>query len=185
MTLVSAVVGAAPIYEFDHRALYAALRDAQTERRLSWSAVASEIWALSADLNARRHDHPISPQTITALGKQERCTCQHALFYLRWLDRSPESFLKTTKPVVTDEPLPHAGPDRRLRWQLRQLFTAIEAHKSEHALTWDAVAAELGCTPSQVTGLRTAKFATSMELAMRAVQWLGRPAADFIYAAKW
>jgi hypothetical protein len=41
------------------------------------------------------------------------------------------------------------------------------------------------CTPSQLTGLRTAKFATGMNVAMRIVQWLDRPAADFVYAAQW
>jgi hypothetical protein len=30
-----------------------------------------------------------------------------------------------------------------------------------------------------------ARFATGMDLAMRIVQWLGRPAADFVYAATW
>jgi hypothetical protein len=34
-------------------------------------------------------------------------------------------------------------------------------------------------------GLRTAKFATGMDLAMRIVQWIDRPAADFIYRATW
>jgi hypothetical protein len=43
----------------------------------------------------------------------------------------------------------------------------------------------LQCTPSQLTGLRTARFATNMNLAMRIVQWLDRAAADFIYAATW
>ena len=53
-------------------------------------------------------------------------------------------------------------------------------------MTWaEQLAHELRCTPSQLTGLRTAKFATSMTLAMRITQWLDRPAADFIYSARW
>jgi hypothetical protein len=37
-----------------------------------------------------------------------------------------------------------------------------------------------------LTGLRTAKFATGMGLAMRITQGLGRPpAADFVYVANW
>jgi len=43
----------------------------------------------------------------------------------------------------------------------------------------------LGCSPSQLTGLRTAKFATGIDLAMRTVRWTGRPAADFVYLASW
>ena len=53
------------------------------------------------------------------------------------------------------------------------------------ALTWPELASVLRCTPNQLTGLRTAKFATGMTLAMRITQWLDRPAADFVYAAKW
>jgi hypothetical protein len=40
-------------------------------------------------------------------------------------------------------------------------------------------------TPNQLTGLRNAKFATSMRLAMRITQALHRPAADFVYVAEW
>jgi hypothetical protein len=43
----------------------------------------------------------------------------------------------------------------------------------------------LGCTPNQLTGLGTARFATGMDLAMRIAQWIGRPAADFVYPATW
>jgi hypothetical protein len=48
-----------------------------------------------------------------------------------------------------------------------------------------ALAVILSCNPNQLTGLRTAKFATGMDLAMRIVQWMGRPAADFLYPASW
>jgi hypothetical protein len=51
-------------------------------------------------------------------------------------------------------------------------------------MTWPELAAVLGCTPSQLTRLRTAKFATGMDLAMRIVQWLDQPAASFVYPAK-
>jgi hypothetical protein len=37
----------------------------------------------------------------------------------------------------------------------------------------------------QLTALRTAKYATGMDIAMRIVQWLDRPAADFVYLATW
>ena len=48
-------------------------------------------------------------------------------------------------------------------------------------MTWIALAG----SPGQLTGLRTAKYATTMDLAMRITQWLGRPAADFVYPAAW
>jgi hypothetical protein len=97
--------------------LFAALDAQRQERGLSWSGVAREIWELSAELNARRRDHPIRPSTLTGMAKRGDISCQHALFMLRWLGRSPESFLRGATTVV-GAPLPAAGPDQRLRWNL-------------------------------------------------------------------
>jgi hypothetical protein len=170
---------------FDVAALYSALDAQRNERGLSWSQVANELWQLSAELNDRRRDHPISPSTLTNMAKKPRISCQHALFMLRWLDRSPESFLEG---ATLDDPsfaLPPAGSDRRLRWSLKILYATTDEKRRQEDLTWPQLAVILGCSPNQLTGLRTAKFATNMDLAMRIVQWIGRPAADFVYLAKW
>jgi hypothetical protein len=103
--------------EFDVSALFAALDAQREERGLSWSGVAREIWELSAELNARRRDHPISPATLTGMAERGGVSCQHALFMLRWLGRSPESFLRGATPFAAGA-LPAAGPDQRLRWNL-------------------------------------------------------------------
>jgi plasmid maintenance system antidote protein VapI len=78
-----------------------------------------------------------------------------------------------------------AGPDRRLRWALKLLYASMDEKRRQDGLTWSDLAAILGCTSNQLTGLRTAKFATGMDLAMRIVQWIGRPAADFVYPVAW
>jgi hypothetical protein len=103
---------------------------------------------------------------------------------LRWLGRAPEDFL--TGPVVDvgDVRLPDAGPDSRLRWNLNELYAALNEQRRERGLTWAVLAQELDCTPSRLTNLRTARFA-DMDLAMRVTQWLGRPAAAFIHPADW
>jgi hypothetical protein len=176
----------AVIHRFDVSALYAALDDRRAELGLSWKQVADQLWQLSSELNDRRRDHPISPSTLTGMAANPRTSCQHALFMLRWLDRTPESFLAGI--VDGDNPrfaLPRAGPDRRLRWSLKLLWAATDEKRRDEGLTWGQLADLLGCTPSQLTGLRTARFATGMDLAMRIVQWLGRPAADFVYLARW
>jgi hypothetical protein len=173
------IMTAPAIRPFDAGALYRALDEQRTALGLSWTAVADQIWRLSADLNDRRRDHPISPSTLTGMARNPRTSCQHALFMLRWLGRTPESFL--TGGVER----PAAGPDRRLRWALKLLYASMDEKRREDGLTWPALAALLGCTPSQLTNLRTAKFATGMDVAMRIVQWLGRPAAVFVYPAKW
>jgi hypothetical protein len=173
------------IRRFDGAALYQALDAKRAGLGLSWTGVADQLWALSSVLNDQRSDHPISPSTLSKMATKPQTSCQHALFMLRWLDRSPESFLRG---AVADEPrfaLPEAGPDRRLRWALKILYAAMDEQRREQGLTWPALAAILGCTPHQLTGLRTAKFATGMDLAMRIVQWLDRPAAVFVYPATW
>ena len=173
------------IRPFDVAALYAALDDKRTELGLSWSGVAGQLWELSSELNGRRRDHPISPATLTNMARSPRTSCQHALFMLRWLGRAPESFLIGARGDDERFALPVAGPDRRLRWALKILYAAMDEKRRQDGLTWSDLATVLGCSPNQLTGLRTAKFATGMDLAMRIVQWLGRPAAHFVYAATW
>jgi hypothetical protein len=173
------------VNDFDARSMYAAMDAQRIQRGLSWRQVADEIWQQSSALNARRRDHPISPSTLTGVAKRGDCTCQHALFILRWLKRTPESFL-TVPPAVAGHPSRRAiGPSRRPRWDLDALYTALNARRQERKLTWDELAATLGCTASQLTGIRIARYAIGMRLAMRIVQWLEVPAASFIYAARW
>ena len=111
-------------------------------------------------------------------------SCQYALFVLGWLRRPPEDFL--TGPVVDvgDVRLPEAGADARLRWNLNQLYTALDEEHNDRGLTWTGLAQELDCTSSRLTNLRTARLA-DLDLAMRLTQWLRQPAAAFIHPAQW
>ena len=154
----------------------------RSARGMSWRQVADAIWEQSVELNARRRDHPISPSTLTGIAKRHDTTCQHALFILRWLGRSAESFVPG---AVIDAPLPVAGPDRRLRWSLVALHEAVDDRRRERGLTWVQLARELRCGPSQLTGIKTARYAISMRLAMRITQWLEQPASTFVYLAEW
>jgi hypothetical protein len=170
--------------EFDSAALFEALDRQRRELDLSWPQVARAMWDMSATLNDRRSDHPISPSTLTNLSKRGDTSCQHALFMLRWLDRSPESFLAGSSTPGTT-PLPVAGLQRRLRWNLQELYEAMNDRRIDSGLTWPALAGELRCSANQISGLRAVKYAISMRLAMRIVQWLGRPAADFVHLSTW
>jgi hypothetical protein len=172
------------LLEFDTDALLAALEAKRMSGGLSWPQVAREMWSLSVVLNSLRRDHPISSATLTGMARRHNTSCQHALIMLRWLDRSPESFL-AGDGMRWEVPLPPCGPDRRLRWDLLGLYDALDARRRECALTWPHLARELSCTPSQLTGIRKVRYAIGMRLAMRIVQWLERPAADFIYAVRW
>lgn len=175
----------AEIRDFDGFALFAALDAQRQERGLSWQGVADEIWLLSAALNDERRDHPISASTIRNIEKRGDTTCQHALFMLRWLGRAPESFLDGAPTTAKRVKMPGLDGSRRPRWHLKRLYAAMDEQRRAEAMTWPELAAVLRCTPSQLTGLKTARFATGMGVAMRIVQWLGRPASDFVYAATW
>lgn len=178
---------------FDVQAFYRALDAQRSERELTWPAVAQELWEMSSELAKRRgEDHPIAASTLTNVAKRGDTSCQHALFMLRWLGRAPEDFVDGALPS-TRAPLPPAGRDRRLRWHLHAtphrkvpgLYEALAERRAKLNITWPVLARELRCGPSQLTGLRTARFAVRMTLAMEITQWLERPAADFVYAAEW
>jgi hypothetical protein len=175
-------VSALPVFDF--AAFVAAFDARRRDRGLGWYEFADELWQQSSELNAQRMDHPLCGGAVKRLGARGATSCQYALFMLRWLGRAPEEFL--TGPVVDvgGARLPEPGPGSRLRWNLNQLHAALSERRQERGLTWPELAQELGCTPGRLTNLRTARMA-DMGLVMRVTQWLGRPAADFIHAARW
>jgi hypothetical protein len=177
--------GGVRVGDFEARALLDALDRQRLERALSWPQVAEAIWAQSSELNDRRHDHPIAVETITGMQRRNNISCQHALFMLRWIGCAPEEFIAHPVEGSAGVALPAAGPDRRLRWNLGALYEAMDAHRRDERLTWKSLADLLGCTHSQLTGIKRARFAIGMRLAMRITQWLALPASEFVYAARW
>src|SRR5689334_1329558 len=127
---------------FDALAMYAAMDAKRIELGLSWREAADAIWRQSIALNERRKDHPISPSTLTGIAKRGDTTCQHALFILRWLDRSPESFLRMPPRDLAATKLPSAGKNQRLRWNLGALYDAVSERRQQRHLTWAEAAAE-------------------------------------------
>jgi len=175
----------ASAHGFDNQAFFHAVDTRRREQQLSWPALATVIWEQSRALNQRRNDHPISPDTIRKMADRGGISCQHALFLLRWLGVPPETFIAAPEPGTAGIALPPADETQRLRWNLRKLYGVLNHARTERGATWQKAAQRIHCTPSQLTGLRTAKFATGMVLAMRITQALRRPAADFVYAADW
>ena len=118
------------------------------------------------------------------MGTRGETSCQYALFMLRWLGRPQEDFLAGPARQDGDTTLPEPGPGSRLRWDLHRLHTALNERRRFRGLTWAQLGQELGCTPSRLTNLRTAREA-DLDLTMRATQWLGKPAAEFVHPADW
>lgn len=170
---------------FDCSALIAALDDQRVERGLDWTRLADELWGQSSSLNAKLADHSMCPGALVRIARRaDAMSCQYALILLRWIRRAPEDFL--TGPVVDvgDHPLPEAGTDSRLRWDLGEVHAALNEQRCDRELTWAQLAEELHCTPNRLTNLRSARL-TDMDLAMRVTQWLGQPAARFVHPAQW
>jgi hypothetical protein len=169
---------------FDFAGFVRAYDSERRARGLGWYDFADELWDQSAELNAELADHPLCGGAVSRQGARGATSCQYALFLLRWLGRPPEDFLTGPTVDVGDARLPDAGPGHRLRWDLNRLYVALNERRQDVGLTWSALAEVLGCTPSRLTNLRTARLA-DLELAMRVTQWLRRPAADFIDAVRW
>ncbi|MBO0827840.1 MAG: hypothetical protein J2P24_08665 [Streptosporangiales bacterium] len=171
---------------FDVQAFFAAIDERRRREGLSWSRVAAQMWELSADFNAlHERYHPIAASTISGMARRGDTSCQHALVMLRWLERTPEDFIAEPRPGTAGVPLPEAGPAHFLRWDLKALYGALDESRVRRGATWRQAAQRLYCSPNQLTGLRTAKYATGMRLAMRICQALGRPSADFVHPADW
>ena len=169
---------------FDGSALIRALDAQREERGLDWVQTAEVLTLQAADLRAELADNAMCPGALVRTVRRGTMSCQYAVILLRWLQRSPEEFLVGQVTDVGVHPLPDAGPDRRLRWDLPQLYEAMNARRRELDMTWVALAAQLDCSPSRLTNLRTARLA-DMGLTMRITQWLALPAANFVHPATW
>jgi ribosome-binding protein aMBF1 (putative translation factor) len=171
--------------DFDVVRLWEAMEAERKTRGLSWSEVMAEIDAASSVLAARlgSKNHPMSASTVKNMVKRGSISCQHALGMLRWLGQPPEHFVphEASRPNV---PLPKAGADRRLRWDIWAMADLLDAGRRSRGLTWKQLAQELGCSPTQISSLRRLRYGISIQLAMRIARWLGRPAADFIVATE-
>lgn len=171
-----------PLATFDFAAFFTAVDDVRRDRGMGWYDLAAEMWDQSERLNAERDDHPLCGGAVSRLGARGETSCQYALYLLRWLGQAPEAFLTGPARNVGAVRLPDPGPDSRLRWDLAELHTALNDERQRQGLTWAGLAERIGCTPSRLTNLRTARMA-DLALVMRVTQWLRRPAADFIHPA--
>jgi hypothetical protein len=166
-----------PLCDFDINALHAALDAQRRARHLSWTELAVEI---NEPFNGTS-SIPISVTTIRTMQSKRSVTSAVVLQILRWLKRSPESFLSGRKSAPTEgELLPTPGPSRILRFDTKALHAALNAARVEQGMTWKQVAEELpGFTESMLTGLAAGPL-IGFPRVMLITQWLCRPASSFV-----
>ena len=153
---------------FDYRMLWEALEDERVRRGLTKTALVKDIAWLSAGV-------------IKKLEQGQATSCQHVTGLLRWLGRSPESFV----PGVKDDPayaLPDVGA-YAIRWSMPKLWAAVDARREASGASWATIESEFEWPGMRSFG-KDISYGIPMDLAMRVTQWLGMPAAAFMDRAE-
>jgi hypothetical protein len=162
--------------DFDLSALHAALDAERRARRLSWQELAREVSQQFAGVPVP----PISPTTFTGLATRTAAEGDGVLQMLRWLGRSPESFVPGYQsPSGHDETLPSVATNQLLRFDTKALYAALDARRAEQRLSWVEVAAAIGGVNAAGLTQLSKGGRTAFPLVVRLTRWLGRPVADF------
>ncbi|HSS75741.1 MAG TPA: hypothetical protein VLV54_03260 [Thermoanaerobaculia bacterium] len=163
--------------DFDIGALFAALDGQRQARGMSWQQVVRDINALFENVPAQ----PISVSTVTGMRNREAIEGDGVLQMLRWLKRAPESFVPGYPEAAAETlALPDVGPHQILRFDTRELYTALDAQRIARGMTWKQVASEIG----GFSAASLTRFAmggrTGFPQVMRITGWLRRPAVSFV-----
>lgn len=172
--------------DFSLRALYAAL-DAQRQAcGISWAQATREMNGPAKHgfaSSRNRASHALSPSTVTGTRTRLVAEADGVLQMLRWLDRTPESFVPRHAAANTaGARLPAVPPGHILRFDTRRIHAALDMQRAEREMTWSQVAEEIGVAASTLTHLAKGGR-TAFPHVMRIVRWLSRPAADFTHAS--
>jgi hypothetical protein len=162
------------VKDFDVAALSDALDARRSELGLTWQELAIRV----TDRPSRGSDRRIAASTFKGMSERGSVRDTVVLQALRWLGRSPESFV----PGL-DEASEHALPDDdsgRPALDTRAIYLAMNDKRAKGGLTWRDVAKELGpgFSPGMLTRL-AGGTGIGFPRVMRIFQWLGRPVAEF------
>jgi hypothetical protein len=164
------------MHQFDIQALSDALDAERNARGLTWIELVAEINAPFKHTTSI----PITLQTIRGMTKKRSVTSAVVLQILRWLNRSPESFLKGRHETRAEEHLPDAGPHQILRFDTSAIYEALQQERQRQGKTWAQVAKEMpGFTPNMLSNLVNGPL-IGFPRVMVLTQWLGRPAAAYV-----
>ena len=164
-----------PSNDFSLQDLYAALDAQRQERGYSWTRATREM----AQHGKR---HPLSPSTVKGMRTRAVAEADGVLAMLRWLGRSPESFLQGHETSERSGRLPDIPSGKVLRFDTTKIYAALDARRLERKMTWAQVAEGVGLGVSSLT--RLAKGGrTAFPGVMRIMRWLGEPSARFMRAS--
>jgi hypothetical protein len=171
-----------PLPAFDLAALHRAVDERRRTEGLSWAGLARAVSAPFTELPGTR---AMAVSTIRRWADAPSAEGDGVLQALRWLGRSPESFVAGHPLARADETLlPDPGSGRILRWDASALHRSLDEARRTSDLTWAEVATAIGVTTPTLTGLaRTQRV--SVPDAVRLTTWLARPAAAFTRRSAW
>jgi hypothetical protein len=140
-----------PLRHFDMQGLHASIEAARRAHGLTWAELLAEINRPFEGTPSI----PISVSTMRGMLNKSSVTSAVVLQILRWLGRTPESFLSGGAAAPQPgEALPEPGPGRILRLDTRAMHTALDAERLKRGMKWKQVAEELpGFTESMLTNL--------------------------------
>ncbi len=166
-----------PLHHFGMQELHAAIDATRCARGLTWAELTAEINKPFEGTPSI----PISVSTVRGMLNKSSVTSAVVLQILRWLGRTPESFLsRDTSAPQPGETLPEPGPGRILRFDTRAMHAALDAERLKRGMKWKQVAEELpGFTESMLTNLAKGPL-IGFPRVMLITQWVGRPAAAFV-----
>jgi hypothetical protein len=169
-----------PSTDFSLRALYDALDAQRRARGLSWSGVTKEMHQMhQRPANSRR----LSASTMTGTRTRSAAEGDGVLAMLRWLGRTPESFMpdyRVSEPI--DARLPDVPPGKVLRFDAKKIYAALDARRTERGMTWPEIATEIGTNVPSLMHLSKGKRVVFPGV-MRIFRWLKLPAAHFTRAS--
>jgi len=170
-----------PSTDFDLKALYIALDMQRQSGGLTWQQAMREInrgWDHSPAIR------PIARSTVASLRSKTIAEGDGILQMLRWLQRTPESFVPGCA-ASDSQRLPEVPAHRLLRFDTGRLYAALDAQRTIGGLTWQKVADDLA--GMSVTSLRHLKKGgrTAFPLVTRMASWLNQPVAHFTRVSDW
>lgn len=166
---------------FDLKSLFRDLDDVRQAKGLTWKALTEQINAPFSETTSL----PISQSTIRGIATKSSMTSAVVLQILRWLDRTPESFLPAgAVRFGDDERLPVVGATRILRLDTRKLFAALSAVRASREMSWaQAANAMPSITQGQLQSLTKGPL-IGFPRVMTMTQWAQQPLAQFVRGTK-
>jgi hypothetical protein len=158
----------------DVRALGQALDARRSELGLSWKELAFQ----ATERPNRKSKRRIAPSTFQGLARRGSGRDTVVLQALRWLGRSPESFVPGL-PEGAGEKVPDDGSGRPA-FDNRAVYRALDQKRTAEGLSWTDVADQLGpgFSATKLKGLEGGP-GYHFPQAMTICQWVGRPVAEF------